>query len=117
MPGLFKGVKKINNEIKEFFTWLLVCLNEDIRTIKDNNYTDLYEEYNNVKKLLIEKRNNFTYRISNDFRSKLKDILLTYKEEYSILQKYKKDIFFYNDLLGWYKDIPEDLDLFINNHQ
>ncbi|WP_026485666.1 hypothetical protein [Caldanaerobius polysaccharolyticus] len=110
----------IVDDIKEFFNWLLDNLRNDIKTIKENNYECLYDEYHRVEKLLKNKSgyiSNYDYLnlLNYDSLQRLKKILLSYKEEYAVFQKCRKDIVFYNDLLAWYEDIPEDLIMFIKN--
>jgi CRISPR/Cas system CSM-associated protein Csm5 (group 7 of RAMP superfamily) len=112
--------RSINDDIKDFFNWLLDNLNNDIKAIKENNYEWLYEEYCKTKKSLKDKEDkvsNYFYLNFLDYDSiqRLKKIFLNYKEEYEIFKNYKKDIVFYNDLLGWYKDIPYDVIMFIEN--
>jgi CRISPR/Cas system CSM-associated protein Csm5 (group 7 of RAMP superfamily) len=112
--------RNINDDIKDFFDWLLDNLNNDIKAIKENNYEWLYEEYCKTKKSLKDKKDkvsNYFYLNFLDYDSiqRLKKIFLNYKEEYEIFKNYKKDIVFYNDLLGWYKDIPDDVIMFIEN--
>ncbi|WHE06037.1 hypothetical protein PGH24_07585 [Thermoanaerobacterium thermosaccharolyticum] len=92
----------------------------DIKAIKENNYKCLYDEYYETEKLLKDKSNyisKYFYLNLLDYDSiqRLKKIFLGYKEEYEIFKNYKKDIVFYNDLLGWYKDIPDDVIMFIEN--
>ncbi|SHF52666.1 hypothetical protein SAMN02746089_02098 [Caldanaerobius fijiensis DSM 17918] len=110
----------IVDDIKEFFNWLLDNLKNDIKTIKENNYECLYDEYHRVEKLLKNKSDyisNYDYLnlLNYDSLQRLKKILLSYKEGYAVFQNYRKDINFYNDLLAWYEDIPEDLIMFIKN--
>ncbi|MEG6570603.1 RAMP superfamily CRISPR-associated protein [Thermoanaerobacterium thermosaccharolyticum] len=112
--------RSINDDIKDFFNWLLDNLNNDIKAIKENNYEWLYEEYCKTKKSLKDKKDkvsNYFYLNFLDYDSiqRLKKIFFGYKEEYEIFKNYKKDIVFYNDLLGWYKDIPDDVIMFIEN--
>ncbi|MDI6603803.1 MAG: hypothetical protein QME35_01460 [Thermoanaerobacteraceae bacterium] len=112
--------RSINDDIKDFFNWLLDNLNNDIKAIKENNYEWLYEEYCKTKKSLKDKKDNvsnYFYLNFLDYDSiqRLRKIFLNYKEEYEIFKNYKKDIVFYNDLLGWYKDIPDDIIMFIEN--
>lgn len=110
----------IDDDIKDFFKWILDNLNNDIKAIKENNYECLYDEYYETEKLLKDKSNyisKYFYLNLLDYDSiqRLKKIFLGYKEEYEIFKNYKKDIVFYNDLLGWYKDITDDVIMFIEN--
>ncbi|TCW33237.1 hypothetical protein EDC21_12320 [Thermohydrogenium kirishiense] len=110
----------IDDDIKDFFKWILDNLNNDIKAIKENNYECLYDEYYETEKLLKDKSNyisKYFYLNLLDYDSiqRLKKIFLGYKEEYEIFKNYKKDIVFYNNLLGWYKDIPDDVIMFIEN--
>lgn len=110
----------IDDDIKDFFKWILDNLNNDIKAIKENNYECLYDEYYETEKLLKDKSNyisKYFYLNLLDYDSiqRLKKIFFGYKEEYEILKNYKKDIVLYNDLLGWYKDIPDDVIMFIEN--
>ncbi|AST58557.1 DNA adenine methylase [Thermoanaerobacterium thermosaccharolyticum] len=110
----------IDDDIKDFFNWLLDNLKNDIKALKENNYECLYDEYYKTEKLLKDKSNyisKYFYLNLLDYDSiqRLKKIFFGYKEEYEIFKNYKKDIVFYNDLLGWYKDIPDDVIMFIEN--
>lgn len=110
----------IDDDIKDFFNWLADNLNNDMKAIKRSNYEFLYEEYCKAERLLRERRNyisKYYYLNLLDYDSiqRLKKIFTSYKEEYEIFKDYEKDIAFYNDLLGWYKDIPDDLIMFIEN--
>ncbi|MDI3312680.1 MAG: hypothetical protein QJR05_14815 [Thermoanaerobacterium sp.] len=114
------GQQCLVDDIKEFFDWLLNNLKNDRQTIKENNYECLYDGYDRVEKLLKDKCDyivNYDYLnlLNYDSLQRLRKILFSYKEEYSLFQNYQKDIVFYNDLLTWYEDIPEDLIKFIKN--
>ncbi|MEG6567624.1 hypothetical protein V6B95_11755 [Thermoanaerobacterium saccharolyticum] len=75
--------RSINDDIKDFFDWLLDNLNNDIKAIKENNYKWLYEEYCKTKKSLKNRKDNvsnYFYLNFLDYDSiqRLKKIFLNY---------------------------------------
>ena len=113
---------KVNIEfINDFYDWLIMSMKKDYNKLKINNYKDFFMEY---KKTEIELKNR-KKAIKNDTKitllnfdsiERLKIIVQATKEEYKAMtDSDKKDMVYFNNLLGWYEAIISETDMFINN--
>lgn len=107
--------------IYNFYSWIIQVAKEDCNIIKDNKYKEFYDEYAQIIKNLIEKRKtiNSNHEVDNiniDSIEILKIIVEATKEEYKAIKDTNiKNIIYFNNLLGWYEEIPLEMDMFTNS--
>lgn len=113
---------KVNIEfINDLYNWLISTIKKDYNKLKINNYKDFCMEY---KKIEIELKNR-KKEIKNDTKitllnfdsiERLKIIVQATKDEYKAMtDSDEKDMVYFNNLLGWYKAIPSETEMFIDS--
>lgn len=123
MQSLSKGNKLqvIYEFVDNFYDWLLENASKDFNRLKIYNCIDFCKEYKQLIEDLKNKRqtikNNGAINCINiDSFERLKIIVEATKEEYKVISDSdKKDMIYFNNLLGWYESIPKETDMFINS--
>ena len=104
-----------------FYNWLIIMAKKDFNELEFNSCQDFFDEYQNLIKSLLEKREPIKYDIrykqfNADSIRRLKIILEATKEEYEAMSNSNdKDMVYFNNLIGWYESIPFETDMFIDS--
>lgn len=115
----------IKDKFTKFYDWLLDYLEFNMEMIgyvdcDEDIKKELFNQYSQVKDI-IEKFYDRILRQVNcikdeDCIERFIRIINSYYDEYfDIIIQNKHDIYYYNDLLGWYRDIPYELFIFARN--
>ncbi len=107
------------NEVYNFYNWLIIKAKKDSNELELNGCIDLNNQYQSVIKTL-EKQviiNNDKFEKFNiNSIERFKIIIDSIKQEYETIDNTnEKDIIYFNSLLGWYEDIPLEINMFVNS--
>lgn len=107
--------------IEDFYNWLIMMIKEKYGELEINNCIYFNEEYEKLIYETIAKREDIKSNViinllNDDSIQRLKKILNITKEEYSLIGcDDKKDMVYFNQLIGWYEAIPKETNMFINS--
>lgn len=115
----------IKDKFTKFYDWLLDYLEFNMEMIgyldcDEDIKEELYSQYSEVKEIIekfYDKILRQVYHIKNkDCVERFNRIIDSYYDEYfDVVINTPHDIYYYNDLLGWYRDVPYELLIFARN--